>query len=97
MGDQHHGRALLAGLSHQRTHHQCSRHGIQVTSGLIGQYQRRAVYTPTDADFYCVEPVTHLNNAVLQPDPVKHGIVVLDAGEAMRLVALLRRSTESKG
>jgi aldose 1-epimerase len=55
------------------------------------------VYTPTDADFYCVEPVTHLNNAVQQPDPQTHGLVALGAGEAMRLGARLHRSTQSKG
>jgi hypothetical protein len=41
--------------------------------------------------------VTHLNNAVQQPDPVRHGIVALDAGESMLLGARLRRGTVSKG
>lgn len=48
------------------------------------------VYTPLDADFYCVEPVTHLNNAVQQTQSLEHGLVALPAGEALRQVVRLR-------
>jgi aldose 1-epimerase len=53
------------------------------------------VYTPADADFFCVEPVTHLNNAVQQAQPLAHGLVVLAPGEAIGQSTVLRsqRST----
>lgn len=50
------------------------------------------VYTPSDADFYCVEPVTHLNNAVQQADPLSHGLVSLGVGETLRQNIRLRRA-----
>jgi aldose 1-epimerase len=48
------------------------------------------VYTPVDADFYCVEPVTHLNNAVQQAQPLEHGLVAMPAGETLRQQVRLR-------
>ena len=43
------------------------------------------VYTLMDAGYFCVEPVTHLNNAVQQADPLAHGLVELCPGEELRL------------
>ena len=43
------------------------------------------VYTPMDAAFFCVEPVTHLNNAVQQAEPLTHGLVELRSGEGLGL------------
>lgn len=48
------------------------------------------VYTPADAPFYCVEPVTHLNNAVQQTHPLEHGLVALGLGEELRQTVRLR-------
>lgn len=48
------------------------------------------VYTPADADFYCVEPVTHLNNAVQQTNPLAHGLVALAPGESFSQASVLR-------
>jgi aldose 1-epimerase len=48
------------------------------------------VYTPAGADFFCVEPVTHLNNAVQQTDPLAHGLVDLAGGEELRQTVKLR-------
>jgi aldose 1-epimerase len=42
------------------------------------------VFTPAGADFFCVEPVTHVNNAVQQNDPLQHGLVALVSGETLR-------------
>jgi aldose 1-epimerase len=39
------------------------------------------VYTPQNKDYYCVEPVTHLSNAVQDADPVAHGLVALAPGK----------------
>jgi aldose 1-epimerase len=48
------------------------------------------VYTPADASFYCVEPVTHLNNAVQQDDSLQHGLVALAPGDTLRQQLQLR-------
>lgn len=48
------------------------------------------VYTPEDAPFYCVEPVTHLNNAVQQDDPLQHGLVALPPGQWLHQTVTLR-------
>lgn len=48
------------------------------------------VYTPANAAFYCVEPVTHLNNAVQQAKPLEHGLVALGAGKELRQTMTLR-------
>jgi aldose 1-epimerase len=42
------------------------------------------VYTPVGADFYCVEPVTHVNNAVQMDDPLQHGLVALAPGGVLQ-------------
>ena len=47
------------------------------------------VYTPA-GDFYCVEPVTHLNNAVQQAEPLQHGLVSLPPGGTLRQSVRLR-------
>jgi aldose 1-epimerase len=41
------------------------------------------VFTPADSDFFCIEPVTHLNNAVHMVDPITHGTVALKNGQSM--------------
>lgn len=48
------------------------------------------VYTPMDAAFFCVEPVTHLNNAVQQAEPLQHGLVALNPGGELRLHVQLK-------
>ena len=57
----------------------------QLDLSLTSDGRYWVVYTPADADFYCVEPVTHLNNAVQQADPLQHGLVSLDTGAELRL------------
>ncbi len=39
------------------------------------------VYTPHDRDYFCVEPVSHVNNAIQMADPSRHGLVTLNPGE----------------
>jgi aldose 1-epimerase len=39
------------------------------------------VYTPHDKDYFCVEPVSHVNNAIQMPDPLQHGLVALNPGD----------------
>ena len=40
------------------------------------------VFTPGDRDYYCVEPVSHVNNAIQMPDPAAHGLRTLAPGES---------------
>lgn len=37
------------------------------------------VYTPPTRDYFCVEPVSHVNNAIHMADPLTHGLVALPA------------------
>ena len=39
------------------------------------------VYTPPDKDYFCVEPVSHLSNAIHMADPSAHGLRVVAPGE----------------
>ncbi|HEY4344535.1 MAG TPA: aldose 1-epimerase [Parvibaculum sp.] len=44
------------------------------------------IYTPQEHDFFCVEPVSHMPNAVNRPEPAEFtGLRSLAPGEAMRL------------
>ena len=40
------------------------------------------VFTPTDRDYFCVEPVSHVSNAIHMADPAAHGLRSLNAGES---------------
>jgi aldose 1-epimerase len=39
------------------------------------------VYTPPLQDFYCVEPVSHVSNAIHMAEPARHGLRTLQPGE----------------
>jgi aldose 1-epimerase len=39
------------------------------------------VFTPTERDYFCVEPVSHVSNAIQMGDPAAHGLVALTAGD----------------
>ncbi len=56
----------------------------QVAITLEADSRYWVVYTPKDSAYFCVEPVTHLNNAVQQIDPLQHGVVELLQGEMLR-------------
>jgi aldose 1-epimerase len=45
-------------------------------------------YTPQDKDFFCVEPVSHVANAIHMAEPAAHGLVALAPGQ--RLAATMR-------
>jgi aldose 1-epimerase len=42
------------------------------------------VYTPPSRDYFCVEPVSHVSNAIHMADPAAHGLVSLAAAETMQ-------------
>ncbi|HEX6016693.1 MAG TPA: aldose 1-epimerase [Burkholderiaceae bacterium] len=50
---------------------------LRLTSSL----QHAVVYTPRGRDHFCVEPVSHVNNALASDDPQARGIVALAAGQ----------------
>jgi aldose 1-epimerase len=41
------------------------------------------VYTPAERDYFCVEPVSHVTNAIHMADPVAHGVVGLAPGATL--------------
>jgi aldose 1-epimerase len=42
------------------------------------------VYTPADKSYYCVEPVSHVSNAIHMADPAAHGLRTLQPGQALQ-------------
>ena len=50
---------------------------LQLSSSL----HHLVVYTPQDKDYFCVEPVSHVSNAIHMADPLAHGLRSLAAGE----------------
>jgi aldose 1-epimerase len=51
---------------------------LQLTSSL----PYLVVYTPHDKDYFCVEPVSHVSNAIQMTDPASHGLLTLEPGKA---------------
>jgi aldose 1-epimerase len=49
---------------------------LQLRSNL----SRLVVYTPQDKDYFCVEPVSHVANAIHMADPAAHGLRTLEPG-----------------
>ena len=49
------------------------RFSLQLTSSL----PYLVVYTPPDRDYFCVEPVSHVSNAIHMAEPAAHGLVAL--------------------
>ncbi|HKW85366.1 MAG TPA: aldose 1-epimerase [Burkholderiaceae bacterium] len=58
---------------------------LQLSSSL----QYLVVFTPQEKEYFCVEPVSHVSNAIHMADPAAHGLRSVPAGEtteaAMRL------------
>ena len=53
------------------------RFSLQLSSSL----DRLVVYTPPAKDYFCVEPVSHVSNAIHMADPQAHGLRSVAAGE----------------
>jgi len=51
-------------------------HDIRIRSST----SRLVVFTPNPAQHFCVEPVTHANNAIQMSDPLAHGLAALQPG-----------------
>jgi aldose 1-epimerase len=52
------------------------------TLTLRSSLTRLVIYTPPDADYFAVEPVSHVTNAVNQPAPSALGLVTLQPGQS---------------
>ena len=50
---------------------------LQLSSSL----DHLVVFTPQDKDYFCVEPVSHVSNAIHMADPAEHGLRTLASGE----------------
>ena len=50
---------------------------LQLSSSL----DRLVVFTPQERDYFCVEPVSHVSNAIHMADPAAHGLRSLAPGE----------------
>ena len=35
------------------------------------------------SDYFCIEPVSHVSNAIQMGDPAAHGLVALEAGDTI--------------
>ena len=50
---------------------------VSITSSL----PYLVVYTPPQQDYFCVEPVSHVPNAIHMSEPARHGVRALAPGE----------------
>lgn len=55
------------------------RFSLQLSSSL----DRLVVYTPPAKDYFCVEPVSHVSNAIHMADPLAHGLRSVAPGAAV--------------
>jgi aldose 1-epimerase len=49
---------------------------------LESSLDRLVVYTPQHRDYFCVEPVSHVSNAIHMADPFAHGLWRVGPGES---------------
>jgi aldose 1-epimerase len=52
---------------------------VSVTSSL----PYLVVYTPPERDYFCIEPVSHVSNAIHMADPAAHGLKSLGAADTL--------------
>ena len=52
---------------------------LQLSSSL----DRLVVYTPQHRDYFCVEPVSHVSNAIHMADPLAHGLQHVEPGASI--------------
>jgi len=70
------------------------RRGLELALEADAGLDHLVVFTPPAVNgFFAVEPVSHLNNALNQPDPAAHGVQWLAPGESMQRGWTLRIAT----
>lgn len=57
-----------------------ARHRLHLTASTW----QLVVFTPTGAPHFCVEPVSHVNNAIQAADPLAQGLVALAPGQLLQ-------------
>jgi aldose 1-epimerase len=50
---------------------------------LVSDLEHLVVYTPHDREYFCVEPVSHVSNAIHMAEPASHGLAGLAPGETL--------------
>jgi aldose 1-epimerase len=50
---------------------------------LSSSLDRAVIYTPRDKPYFCVEPVSHVSNAIHMAEPAAHGLVTLQPTQSM--------------
>ena len=55
------------------------RFSLQLSSSLTSL----VVFTPPERDYFCVEPVSHVSNAIHMAEPAMHGLVALAPGATL--------------
>ena len=50
---------------------------------------RLVVFTPQDKAYFCVEPVSHVSNAIHMADPAAHGLRSIAPGESFEAMMKL--------
>ena len=55
----------------------------KVSLQLSSSLSYLVVFTPQDKDYFCVEPVSHVSNAIHMADPAAHGLRTVAAGESV--------------
>jgi aldose 1-epimerase len=56
----------------------------KMTLQLTSSMQRLVVYTPRDKDYFCVEPVSHVSNAIHMAQPTAQGLQAVQPGETVQ-------------
>ncbi|PKU26589.1 aldose 1-epimerase [Telmatospirillum siberiense] len=56
---------------------------LGLTIEASAEFSHLVVYTPAERDFFCVEPVSHMNDAMNRMDVDGHGVAVLAPGQAL--------------
>jgi aldose 1-epimerase len=57
---------------------------------LSSSLGRAVVYTPRDQPYFCVEPVSHVSNAIHMAEPAAHGLAALEPTQSMSAWMLLQ-------
>jgi aldose 1-epimerase len=61
------------------------RFALQLSSSL----PYLVVFTPQEKDYFCVEPVSHVSNAIHMADPTSHGLRAVPPGESIEAWMML--------
>lgn len=58
--------------------------GLGLTIDASPEFSHLVVYTPSGRDFFCIEPVSHMNDGMNRMDVPGHGVSILAPGEILQ-------------